>query len=96
MPRSVFMGRVVQPGEPLWLPDDRAWALALAQVEADRCPDCGTEWGDATAPENEFEFDAEVIRCHACKASATRVKAFQDGGGNPAGLHVHIKRRKGV
>ncbi|MGW8901665.1 hypothetical protein [Streptomyces sp. NPDC055753] len=48
------MGRVVADGEPLWLPEDRAWALALLQVEADACPDCGQPWGVANHNANHF------------------------------------------
>jgi len=94
VPRSVFLGRVVAEGEPLWLPDDRAWARALAEVEADACPDCGQRWGEATAKENEFAYDAHLIRCHACAASAAVVRARQDKGGSTDGLHVHLERRK--
>lgn len=90
------MGRIPAAGEPMWLPEDRAWALALLEVEADKCPDCGTPWGEATDPKREFAYDAEVIRCHACTASSMRVKAYQDSGGNPQGLHVHITEREGV
>lgn len=93
MPRSVFLGRVVRPGEPLWLSEDRAWALALLEVEADCCPECRQPWGEATARENEEDYRAELIRCHACTASAQAVKAYQDKGGQSEGLHVHIKRR---
>lgn len=82
----------------MWLPEDRAWAMALLHVEADTCPDCNTPWGQATDPEREFGYDAEVIRCHACTASAVRVKAFQDGGGSQHGIHVRVIERdpKGV
>lgn len=93
MPRSVFLGRVVADGEPLWLEEDRAWALALAQVEADSCPECGQPWGEATDKNNEFAYQADLIRCHACTASATAVQAYQDKGGRPEGLHVHVTRR---
>ncbi|MFB7360495.1 hypothetical protein [Streptomyces gardneri] len=92
MPRSVFMGRVVADGEPLWLPEDRAWALALLQVEADACPDCGQSWGEATDKANEFAYRAELIRCHACTTSASAVRAYQDKGGASEGLHVHLER----
>lgn len=92
MPRSVFLGRVVADGEPLWLDDDRAWALALTQVEADSCPECGQPWGEATDQGNEFAYRAELVRCHACTTSAKAVKAYQDRGGDGAGLHVHITR----
>ncbi|MDX3747450.1 hypothetical protein [Streptomyces sp. AK08-02] len=87
------MGRAVGPGEPLWLAEDRAWAFALLDVEADACPECRQPWGEATDAANEFSYRAELIRCHACTASATAVKAYQDKGGKSEGLHVHIERR---
>lgn len=95
MPRSVFMGRVVQQGEALWLPEDRAWALALLEVEANSCPDCGQPWDAATDPDNEFAFKAQLIRCHACTTSAKAVRAYQDkNNGSSDGLHVHIERTR--
>jgi hypothetical protein len=93
VPRSVFLGRVVADGEPLWLPEDTAWALALLDVEADCCPECKQPWGEATDKANEFKYAAELIRCHACTASARAVKTYQDKGGQSEGLHVHIERR---
>ncbi|MFF7982278.1 hypothetical protein ACFZDK_24640 [Streptomyces sp. NPDC007901] len=86
----MFLGRVVAEGEPLWLPEDRAWAEALHTVEADTCPECGQPWGEATDADNEFRYKAELVRCHACTASASAVKAYQDKGGKSEGLHVHI------
>ncbi|WP_263165394.1 hypothetical protein [Streptomyces sp. SCSIO ZS0520] len=93
MPRSVFLGRVVAAGEPLWLDEDRAWAFALAEVEADACPECGQPWGEATDPASEEAYRAELIRCHACSTSASAVRAYQDKGGKTEGLHVHIEKR---
>ncbi|MFJ8154807.1 hypothetical protein [Streptomyces sp. NPDC094468] len=84
---------MVADGEPLWLPEDRAWAEALHAVEADTCPDCGQPWSEATARGAEETYTAELIRCHACTASAQRVKAHQDGGKHTTeGLHVHLTR----
>ncbi|NXY93499.1 hypothetical protein HYE82_03560 [Streptomyces sp. BR123] len=87
------MGRAVAPGEPLWLDEDRAWALALAEVERDSCPDCGHPWSEASAPESEFQYDVTLLRCHACAAGARETAAFQKGNGAPEGLHVSITRR---
>lgn len=89
------MGRAVQPGEPLWLPEDRYWALALAEVEADACPECGQPWGEATDAANEFAYKATLIRCHACSTSSRAVRAYQhkSGEGSTDGLHVHIDKR---
>lgn len=89
------MGRVVEQGEPLWLPEDRAWALALLNVEGDCCPECRQPWGEATDKANEFGYRAELIRCHACTTSAKAVKAYQDKGGSADGLHVHLERSDG-
>lgn len=42
MPRSIFLGRPwPNPGEPLFLDEDTAWAVALAEEERDACPSCG-------------------------------------------------------
>jgi hypothetical protein len=86
------MGRVVREGEPLWLPEDRAWAFALLDVEADSCPECHQPWSEATAKEAEFGYRTELIRCHACTTSAQAVRAYQDKGGKADGLHVHLER----
>lgn len=87
------MGRPLPvAGEPLWLAEDRAWALALLQVEADKCPDCGHPWAEATDIGNEFKFKAEVVRCHACTAGAKAVSAYQNKNGDSRGLHVHVTK----
>jgi hypothetical protein len=91
----VFLGRVVEQGEPLWLDEDRAWALALLEAEANACPDCGQPWDVATDKANEFEFRAHLIRCHACTASAKAVQAYQDKNGSTHGVHVQIERPTG-
>lgn len=93
MPRSVFLGRAVAPGEVLWLEEDRAWALALAQVEADSCPDCRQPWSEVSAIENEFEYDASLMRCHSCATGARTAQAYQKSGGRLDGIHVSITKR---
>lgn len=87
------MGRAVAPGEPLWLDEDRAWALALAQVERDSCPDCGQPWSESSSKDHEFAYEAELLRCHACSAGATALHALQESGGNTRGLHVSVTKR---
>lgn len=78
----------------MWLEDDRAWAYALAEVEAGTCPDCGKPWDEAAAPEAEFAWVGEVIRCHACAAGHRAVAQFERAGGDTRGLHVHVTRRE--
>ncbi|MDX2731177.1 hypothetical protein [Streptomyces sp. PA03-2a] len=77
----------------MWTEEDRAWALALAEVEADTCPDCGEPWSEVTDPKNEFAYEANLVMCHACATSAKKVRAHQDGHGSADGLHVHIEKR---
>jgi hypothetical protein len=84
-----------RPGEALWLPEDRWWALALLEVEARACRDCGHPTGESTARDGEYAYDAEVVRCHACAAGHRRVTALQDEGASPAGLQVRIYRKEG-
>ncbi len=81
------------PGEPMWLEEDRQWAMALMDVEADTCKDCGQPWGEATAQENEFTYKADLIRCHACTTATKAVSQYQNQGGDGRGLHVSIKKR---
>lgn len=80
------------PGEPLWLEDDRAWALALLQAEAEQCPDCGKPWHEASDPELEFGWRAEIARCHACAAAHRAVRQHEKAGGDSRGLHVSVTR----
>lgn len=94
VPRSVFLGRPMPgPGEPLWLPEDRWWALALAEVEAGTCRDCGHPLHESTDADNEFAYDAALSKCHACVAAATRVAAYESDGGKTSGLQVRVFRR---
>ncbi|QXE36212.1 hypothetical protein KQY30_20155 [Streptomyces sp. GMY02] len=82
------------PGEPLWLDEDRAWALALTEVEGDVCPDCGQPWSEASKIDNEYAYTAEVVRCHACLAGAQAAHAHQKRGGDARGIHVAISKRR--
>lgn len=96
MPRSIFLGRPLpQPGEPLWTDEDRGWAYALMEVEADVCPDCRQQWSKATDPAGEGQWNASVIRCHACAAAAQVTGRFERDGGDMRGLHVHVTPRSG-
>lgn len=81
------------PGEPLWLPEDRWWALALLDVESRACRDCGHDLAETTDREAEFAFHAEVLRCHACAAGARRVAAVQEQGSRTEGLQVRTWRK---
>ena len=67
----MFLGRVVEQGEPLWLPDDRGWAIALHRVEADIHHECGRPWSESMDPENAERYTVDNLGvCAACYALA--------------------------
>ena len=58
-------------GEPLWLEDDRGYAIALARVEADMHHACGRPWSEAMDPENAERYTVDNLGiCPACNALA--------------------------
>lgn len=76
MPRSVFLGRVVVPGEPLWLAEDRAWAVALLEYEADMCSGCGQPRSESMDAKHEEDYRPAALRCHACASIARASERF--------------------
>lgn len=91
-PLSVFLGRQVvtvheynvagqmvrSTQEPLWTPDDRAAALALAAYEAGLCPGCHDPLEVTTKAENEGEYRATSLLCHRCVAMQQAAEGFKD------------------
>lgn len=78
IPLSIFRGRVPAPGEPHWLPLDRAAALAWHERELTRCPGCGLDQRETTDAGNDDKYTAEGVRCHACKAKDQAARDFAD------------------
>lgn len=67
MPRSIFLGRVPQPGEPLWLDEDRAWAIALLAEQRDACPGCGQPRSETFDPANAYAYGVKRLGvCAGC------------------------------
>lgn len=88
MPPSIFEGRAwPAPGEPLWLEEDRRWALALVVEEGDECPGCHGQLEETTDPANEDRYRAEGIRCFRCYAQQIEMRAFHKDG-DPTGLLI--------
>jgi len=65
-------GRLLRSVEtPEWDDEQRAWMLALAEIEADACPGCGgsisehgeDEWGRA-----QHLYDVTANQCFRCTA----------------------------
>lgn len=80
VPHSVFLGRAVEAGGPVWLATDRAKALAWMLERGSNCSRCGTprwEWdADALAYEPVEEY------CHGCYLLAI---AEEEARGGSAG-----------
>lgn len=45
-----------------------------------------------TKKENQFAYDGEVVRCHACAAQSRVAKKFIDEGGDSAGIQVRMTK----
>ena len=83
----MFLGRVVGPGDPVWLDEDRAYVLAWQAHRRDTCTGCGHSLTTSTAKENQLGYDAEVVRCHACAAQQRTLTKFADDGGERPGCY---------
>jgi hypothetical protein len=92
IPRSVFLGRVPDDGEPYWTDLDRAYALAW-QAEQRETHTCGQPLPESTAKENQFKYEAEPVRCHACAARDRIAEQYRgQDGADTAGLMVRLTR----
>lgn len=90
MPLSILRGRPwPEPGEPLFLDDDRDAAIALVIDERESCPGCGEPLDVSTDPQSEDAYRADAVRCHACAAQA----AAGRGPSDSTGLLVQFTRR---
>jgi hypothetical protein len=75
----VLLGRVVEPGEPLWLPADTDGLLAL-QSDADaRCHGCGQVLKESMDPDLAELWDTTTPTCYACAAMDRKKRSLQDG-----------------
>ncbi|MGH9003942.1 MAG: hypothetical protein ACRDYV_12515 [Acidimicrobiia bacterium] len=79
------------PGEPVWTDEDRGYALAWAEEQADRCPGCAQPFAEAMAKANQFGYRAQIVRCHACAAKDREAASFTRAeGADTAGLQVQL------
>lgn len=66
---------------------------ALLEVERDECTGCGHPLSETTEKDNEFAYEAEGIRCHACKTAAEYANAHENNNGSLTALQIHVTRR---
>jgi MinD superfamily P-loop ATPase len=59
--------------EPEWDDTERAWAVALAEVEADLCDGCGQPLSETTRREAFEGYEVpDPAACQGCKALITK------------------------
>lgn len=81
--------RSVTVREPEWTEQDLAGAIALLKVEADTCPGCGEPLSEATHPDAEGGYQADLpTRCHACTELNRVREKYQDG----RSLYFQVRR----
>lgn len=78
MSHSVFTGRAWSPGEPLFTTEDTDAAIALAEEEADTCPQCGLLKAWCRSRDNQFAFEAAEEQCHATYAIAAHRRGVDE------------------
>lgn len=90
IPLSVFLGRIVYPGEPLWLEGDALAAVDWDAYEHAKCPGCGQPRDECMAHEDAAPaYEVELLRCHSCSAAAAEGRAV---GGDSSGLYPVVRK----
>lgn len=72
IPRSIFLGRVVGVGEPLWLSEDRQAALEWQAYQKALCPGCKRPRTESFDVAHDDAYDVVALQCHACAARDRR------------------------
>jgi hypothetical protein len=95
----VFLGRVVEAGEPQWLPEDRDRALWWLIHDREVCPSCGTrpsDWDEAGGGDLQA-YRAEVAGCRGCQVRAGAEEQFEKARKEyPRGSYVRLVRNPEV
>lgn len=99
----MFLGRVVEPGEPLWLEDDTESALAWMQYLGTLCSGCGHPATETMNEADDGAWEAVPVHCFACAARDAEKRQVQQaaaGGGMSEssfdGLMIGVQRREGA
>lgn len=84
--------RAVTEREPEWGDDDRGWAFALLEDDADRCQGCGQPLSESTRPDAEGAYRADLpTRCHACTPFLRQQEEYKD---STPGLLFTVSRKR--
>lgn len=88
------MARKVVTRETEWDDREQAWMLALADYRATRCPSCGQDIRECTAPDADGRYHVGLpVRCHATTALSIARKAYVDTPQSEALLWRTERRR---
>lgn len=72
IPRSVFLGRTVEPDEPQWLPEDTEAAIEWQLYQNSLCSGCRRPRQESFAVGMDDHYDVTELQCHACAARERR------------------------
>lgn len=82
-------------GEPVWTDEDRAWAMALLEYEADLCSGCGQPRTESMDPAHEDHYRTGAKRCHSCKAIANESERWSSPK-DAKGLMISVQLEGGA
>ena len=89
IPLSVFLGRIVYPGEPMWLPRDVQGVFWWLQV----CKTCGHHPEETFGPGEQDKWNAEMSgHCDGCRA-LERASLMAAGSDDPVSPAVGARYR---
>lgn len=91
VPLSVFLGRVVYPGDPLWEERDTWAAMEWLIQDRSRCSGCGQPRAESQAVEAP-DYEVTVTRCKACEARDAKMREFTEDGGSTSGLFFSVAK----
>lgn len=82
-----------QPGQALFLDEDRDAVFEWLEEEALKCPGCGMPRDETMRKEAHDDFHSKALRCHACATRDRAQHQFTKQEHDPAGLVFSIERR---
>jgi hypothetical protein len=79
----------------VWTDEDRDIVMAWQVEQALICSGCGHPIDESHDPANEGHYEAEMLRCHACKAKGSAAHDFLEAQENkPHGAKWRVRLRR--
>lgn len=89
----MLVGRVVNPGEPMWTPEDLELALEWQAEKRLLCDSCGHHMDETLPDEAIRDYEAAEMTCHACQVIEWRRNTLSEQEADMAGLRIYARRR---